>query len=69
MEKKRKKEEEDDREEKIKMYIDERKEKWDCESILSTYSTLYNHPTTIKEPAKERRKKGQVGINSKKIFD
>ncbi|RZC36037.1 LTV1 -like, partial [Asbolus verrucosus] len=26
------------------------KEKWDCESILSTYSNIYNHPKLIKEP-------------------
>lgn len=26
------------------------KEKWDCESILSTYSNLYNHPKLISEP-------------------
>lgn len=26
------------------------KEKWDCETILSTYSNLYNHPKLIKEP-------------------
>lgn len=25
------------------------KEKWDCESILSTYSNLYNHPKLISE--------------------
>ncbi|XP_074657652.1 protein LTV1 homolog [Tubulanus polymorphus] len=25
-------------------------ERWDCESILSTYSTLYNRPKTIEEP-------------------
>ncbi len=24
-------------------------QKWDCESILSTYSNLYNHPTLIKD--------------------
>ena len=24
--------------------------KWDCESILSTYSNIYNHPTLIKDP-------------------
>lgn len=24
--------------------------KWDCESILSTYSNIYNHPALIKEP-------------------
>jgi len=27
-------------------------EKWDCESILSTYSNLYNHPRLIQEPKK-----------------
>lgn len=27
-------------------------EKWDCESILSTYSNLYNHPKLITEPKK-----------------
>lgn len=26
------------------------KEKWDCESILSTYSNIYNHPKLIVEP-------------------
>lgn len=24
--------------------------KWDCESILSTYSNIYNHPKLIEEP-------------------
>lgn len=38
---------------------EEHKEKWDCESILSTYSTLYNHPRTITDPP--RRKK--IAIN------
>ena len=28
---------------------DKKKEKWDCESILTTYSTLYNRPKLIKE--------------------
>ena len=28
---------------------DNRKERWDCESILSTYSNLYNHPKVIEE--------------------
>ena len=31
---------------------DEPKQKWDCESILSTYSNLYNHPKLIAEPPK-----------------
>ncbi|KAJ8978702.1 hypothetical protein NQ317_015950 [Molorchus minor] len=36
------------------------KEKWDCESILSTYSNIYNHPKVIAEP-----KKGKIVINKK----
>ncbi|KOB66735.1 Uncharacterized protein OBRU01_20817, partial [Operophtera brumata] len=31
------------------------KEKWDCETILSTYSTLYNHPKIIEEPKKPKK--------------
>jgi len=27
--------------------------KWDCESILSTYSNIYNHPKLISEPSKK----------------
>ncbi len=30
--------------------------KWDCESILSTYSNLYNHPTLIKEAPRSHLK-------------
>ena len=30
--------------------VEDKGEKWDCESILSTYSTLYNHPKLISEP-------------------
>ena len=26
------------------------KDKWDCESIISTYSNIYNHPKLISEP-------------------
>ena len=29
-------------------------QQWDCESILSTYSNLYNHPTLIKEPPRQK---------------
>ena len=28
---------------------DKKNEKWDCQSILSTYSNLYNHPKLIAE--------------------
>ncbi|XP_019851057.1 PREDICTED: protein LTV1 homolog [Amphimedon queenslandica] len=31
-------------------------ERWDCESILSTYSNLYNHPTLIEVPSSEQTK-------------
>ncbi|CAL1677989.1 unnamed protein product [Lasius platythorax] len=32
------------------------KEKWDCESILSAYSNIYNHPKLIPEPPKCSKK-------------
>lgn len=35
-------------------------EKWDCESILSTYSNLYNHPKLITEPKKVRNREVQL---------
>lgn len=40
------------------------KEKWDCESILSTYSNLYNHPKLISEPKKSSqiRISGRTGL-------
>lgn len=36
-------------EEFVDMAVKE-KTKWDCESILSTYSNIYNHPKLIVEP-------------------
>ncbi|KFO78021.1 Protein LTV1, partial [Cuculus canorus] len=47
-------ESEEEKEEIVAVVIEEPKEKWDCESILSTYSNLYNHPTLIKEPSKPK---------------
>lgn len=36
-----------------KLVVDAReKDKWDCESILSSYSNIYNHPKLIAEPPK-----------------
>jgi len=35
-------------------------EKWDCESILSTYSNHSNHPSLIKEP---KRRAKQIKLN------
>ena len=41
----------DDEEEELEeIEVEEKGEKWDCESVLSTYSTLYNHPKLISEP-------------------
>lgn len=28
--------------------------KWDCESVLSTYTNIYNHPTLIREEPKRK---------------
>lgn len=36
--------------------------KWDCESVLSTYSSAYNHPKLINEP---RRSRSKIVINPK----
>jgi len=40
------------------------KERWDCESVLSTYSNLYNRPKIIAEPVvqKKIRVSGRTGI-------
>ena len=40
----------DDEHEEFEKHIEPEKEKWDCESIISTYSNIYNHPKLIKEP-------------------
>lgn len=58
----------DDREEMIELEINEyegknrNEDRFDCESILSTYSNLYNHPKVIKEENKSERK---IRINPK----
>lgn len=36
------------------------KKRWDCESILSTYSNIYNHPKLIDIPSKKRPSKIQI---------
>lgn len=39
-----------DEDDLVKLVVDAReKDKWDCESILSTYSNIYNHPKLIVE--------------------
>jgi len=45
------------------------KNNWDCESIISTYSNLYNHPKTISEPSKKKIKKvddDSLSVSSKR---
>uniref|UniRef100_A0A182MYD7 Protein LTV1 homolog n=1 Tax=Anopheles dirus TaxID=7168 RepID=A0A182MYD7_9DIPT len=55
-------EEPDDGENTIEMEVDEgEQKKWDCESILSTYSNIYNHPKLIQEPKRARK----IQINAK----
>uniref|UniRef100_A0A182P8H2 Protein LTV1 homolog n=1 Tax=Anopheles epiroticus TaxID=199890 RepID=A0A182P8H2_9DIPT len=43
-------------EEEVEMEVEDgEQKKWDCESILSTYSNIYNHPKLIQEPRKARK--------------
>lgn len=42
---------------------DSNDKKWDCESVLSTYSSAYNHPKLITEP--RSRKNSKIVINPK----
>ncbi|MEQ2316583.1 Protein ltv1, partial [Ameca splendens] len=59
------KEEEDEEEEEMEtVVIDASQEKWDCETIISTYSNLYNRPKVIKEPPKPKpiRVSNKTGI-------
>jgi len=40
----------------VAMVTHEPKEEWDCETVISTYSNLHNHPTVISEPSKKPKK-------------
>ncbi|KAI5696634.1 hypothetical protein M8J76_009604 [Diaphorina citri] len=51
---------EDSSEDEFEKMVIREKEKWDCKSILSTYSNIYNHPTLITEP-----KTNKIKINPK----
>ncbi|XP_058458983.1 protein LTV1 homolog [Malaya genurostris] len=54
-----------DEEEMIELEVeDESQKKWDCESILSTYSNIYNHPKIIEEP-KKHKTAPKITINPK----
>ncbi|XP_061685581.1 protein LTV1 homolog [Syngnathoides biaculeatus] len=45
-------EEDDEGEEEMEKLIEAPEEKWDCETIISTYSNLYNRPKVIEHPPK-----------------
>jgi len=51
---------EDSGDEMEEIVVKEKGDKWDCESVLSTYSTLYNHPKLISE-----RRPGQIKLSTK----
>lgn len=57
--------EESSEEEMVELEVNEDTpdKKWDCESVLSTYSSAYNHPKVINEP--RRRKGSKIVINPK----
>lgn len=56
--------EQDPTEELVDYEVEDTKEKkWDCESILSTYSNIYNHPKLIDEP--RRRQAAPIQIDPK----
>ncbi|XP_063054401.1 protein LTV1 homolog [Engraulis encrasicolus] len=63
-------EDEDEEEEEGEMetiVVEAPQEKWDCETIISTYSNLYNRPKIIEEPPKQSkgaavRVSGKTGI-------
>uniref|UniRef100_A0A671L0F8 Protein LTV1 homolog n=1 Tax=Sinocyclocheilus anshuiensis TaxID=1608454 RepID=A0A671L0F8_9TELE len=49
-------EEDDDEEAEIEtMVIEPPTERWDCETIISTYSNLYNRPKLIQDPPKVKK--------------
>ncbi|XP_077574927.1 protein LTV1 homolog [Stigmatopora nigra] len=45
-------EDDEDEEEMETLVIKPPEEKWDCETIISTYSNIYNRPKVIEEPVK-----------------
>uniref|UniRef100_A0A1A7WC22 Protein LTV1 homolog n=1 Tax=Iconisemion striatum TaxID=60296 RepID=A0A1A7WC22_9TELE len=57
-------EEEEDEEEMETVVVEAPQEKWDCETIISTYSKLYNRPKVIEEQPKPKpiRVSSKTGI-------
>ncbi|XP_058237148.1 protein LTV1 homolog isoform X2 [Hemibagrus wyckioides] len=58
-----KEEEEEEEEQEMETLVIEEppEEKWDCETIISTYSNLYNRPKLIEDPPKQK----QIRVSSK----
>ena len=46
--------EKEDEEKIFEQFMTKPKEKWDCESIISTYSNIYNHPKLITEESTKK---------------
>ncbi|KAG6813997.1 hypothetical protein H0H92_004490 [Tricholoma furcatifolium] len=61
-------EDEEDEEEDILMPldVDDKKDRWDCETILSTYSNLENHPRLIR--ARDSRPVAKITLDPKTGF-
>ncbi|KAM7419854.1 hypothetical protein PAMA_016793 [Pampus argenteus] len=58
-----KEEEEDEEEEEMEtLVIKAPDEKWDCETIISTYSNIYNRPKVIQDPPKPIRVSNKTGL-------
>lgn len=57
-------EDEEDEEEMETVVVEAPEEKWDCETIISTYSNIYNRPKVIEEPQKPKpiRVSNKTGI-------
>ena len=56
-------EEEEEETEIIRVCVPQDKEdRWDCETILSTYSNLYNHPKIIEAPSKKKNKAKKISV-------
>ncbi|XP_053962003.1 protein LTV1 homolog [Anastrepha ludens] len=56
---------EDPNDELIEMEIaDDEQKKWDCKSVLSTYSNIYNHPKLIEEPTRRSRRSSKAESNA-----
>ncbi|XP_040043126.2 protein LTV1 homolog [Gasterosteus aculeatus] len=53
---------EDNEEEMERIVVWAQDEKWDCETIISTYSNIYNRPKIIQDPPKPIRVSQKTGI-------